>query len=165
MTIYTEKISSTATNRINKDWKLQPTSEKGEKESYSADTVINAYLRGREDENIENQKILSEKFNENLDKAMALSSTFSNTLSGKNIKCKLVLLRPETITEFESIFIIDEKDYISPQFEEIYRLAISEKTKINSDTFHFSYIFIPYSESLNRDKLSSDGYVLEYVKK
>ncbi len=159
------ETSSTAGNIIDGDWELQTTEEQKKRELFSADAVVNAYLQGRKDQNIENEIILTEKLNENLDKAMKLSASFSDILKHKNIKYMHVLLRPKQITEFESIFIIDKKDYISPGFEEIYKLAISEKAKANNDTFHFSYTFIPYAESLNRNKLSSDGYVLEYVKK
>lgn len=159
------KTSNTVINRIDDDWKLQTTDEQKEKERYSADAVVNAYLKGRRDQNIENERILTEKLNENLEKAMKLSENFSDVLKSKNVKFMRILLRPKQITEFEAVFIIDKTDYISPRFEEIYKLAISEKTKANSETFHFSYIFIPYAESLDRDKLSSDGYVLEYVKK
>ncbi len=165
MTTSTDRISFVSPSLTNKDWELQPTSEKGEKVSFSADVVINAYLQGKRDQHDDTERVLEEKLNENLGKAMEISSKFFNTLKSKEIKCRLVLLKPKKITEFESIFIVDKRDYISPQFEDVYRLAISEKTKINSDTFHFSYIFIPYSESLNREQLLSDGYVLEYVKK
>ncbi len=159
------ETSRTARNRIDGDWELQTTDEQKKRDLFSADAVVNAYLQGRKDQNIENERILTEKLNENLSKAMKLSASFSDILKSKNIKYIHVLLRPKQITEFESVFVIDKEDYISPQFEEIYKLAIEKKVHVNSDTFHFSYTFIPYSESLNRNKLSSDGYVLEYVKK
>lgn len=161
----TKKTSTCIINRLPDDWEIQPTDEQKKIQSFSANAVINAYLQGRRDQSIQNERILTEKLNENLEKAMNLSSRFSDILQEKKIKCLHILLRPKKITEFESIFVIDEKNYISSQFDEIYRLAISKKTKINSDTFHFSYIFIPYSKNLNREKLKSDGYILEYVKK
>ncbi len=152
-------------NRTDLDWKFEPTTEQQERKSFSADTVINAYLQGRRDQSIERENVLTEKFNENLDKAKKISSKFYGILKDKGITCKHILLRPNKITEFESIFVVDKNDYVSPQFEDIYKLAILEKTQENSDTFHFTFIFIPYSENLNRDKLSTDGYILEYVKK
>lgn len=155
------KTSTIGMNKLPEDWEIQTTTEQRERESYSADDVINAYIQGKKVQNALNGRIL----NENLKKAMKLSSSFSEVLKEKNIKCKLTLLKPKQITEFESIFVIDEEDYISPQFDEIYRLTISEKAKVNNDTFHFSYIFIPDTENLNREKLSSNGYVFEYIKK
>lgn len=159
------ETSTIGINRIPDDWDFQPTDEQREGESFSANAVINAYLKGRKDQYHDNEKILAEKLNENLNKAMNLSSSFSDILQDKKIKCLHILLMPKNIMEFESIFVVDENDYISPQFEEIYKLAILEKAKANGDTFHFSYIFIPYSKNLNRQKLKSDGYILEYVKK
>ncbi len=155
------KTSTIGMKGLPEDWEIQTTTEQRERESFSADDVINAYLRGKKAMNALNDRIL----NENLNKAMELTSSFSDILKEKNIKCKLTLLKPKQITEFESIFVIAEEDYISSQFEEIYRLTISEKTRVNNDTFHFSYIFIPDSENLNREKLSSNGYVFEYIKK
>ncbi len=155
------KTSTIGMKGLPEDWEIQTTTEQRERESFSADDVINAYLRGKKAMNALNDRIL----NENLNKAMELTSSFSDILKEKNIKCKLTLLKPKQITEFESIFVIAEEDYISSEFEEIYRLTISEKTRVNNDTFHFSYIFIPDSENLNREKLSSNGYVFEYIKK
>lgn len=150
--------STTSKRRFPVDWKIKATPEQKKRESFSADDVINAYIRGRKDQNALNSRIL----NENLNKAMKLSSRFSDMLNEKNIKCKLTLLKPKQITEFESLFVIDAKDYTSPEFEEAYRLTITEKEKANNNTFHFSYIFIPYSKNLSREKLSSNGYVFEY---
>ncbi len=161
----TLKTSTISKSRIKDDWEFQPSREQKKRKLYSADAVIDAYFQGRRDEKIENEEILFEKWQKNLNKAKKLSADFTDILENKKIKCKHVLLRPKKITEFESIFIVPKIDYISPKFEEIYKLSISKKTKGNSDTFHFSYTFIPYSQNINREKLSSDGYILEYVKK
>ncbi len=161
----TLKKSTISKTKIKDDWEVQPSSEQKEVKLFSADALINAYFKGRRDQKIEREKVLLEKLKENLNKAKKLSSDFFDILKKKNISCKHVLLRPKQITEFESVFIVSKKDYISPKFEEIYKLSISKKTRVNSDTFHFSYIFIPYSQNINREKLSSDGYILEYVKK
>jgi|ETNmetMinimDraft_35_1059890.scaffolds.fasta_scaffold129100_1 hypothetical protein len=140
------------------DWEVQTTTEQMQSNLFSADVVINAYFQGKKAQDALNDRILTE----NLDKAMTLSSGFSEKLKEKNIKCKLTLLKPKQITEFESLFVIDEEDYISAEFDEAYRLTISEKEIVNNETFHFSYIFIPDSEDLNREKLTSNGYVFEY---
>lgn len=158
MTTTKTSTSIVTAGRLPDNWKIQTTSEQQERESFSADDVINAYIQGKKAQNVINGRILEE----NLNRAMELSSSFSETLKEKNIKCKLTLLKPKQITEFESLFVIDEEDYISAEFEEAYRLTISKKAEVNNDTFHFSYIFIPDSENLDRKKLSSNGYVFEY---
>lgn len=106
-----------------------------------------------------------EKLVKNFEQAKHISSEFHKLLWEKGIKCRYVLLRAITIIEFESIFVVPESDYISPAFIDIYRLSIEEKKQVRTETFHFSFVFMPDTKHINQEKLVSDGFILRYAKK
>lgn len=106
-----------------------------------------------------------EKLVKNFEQAKHISSGFYKLLWERDIKCKYVLLRAISIIEFESVFVVPKSDYISPAFIDIYRLSIEEKKKARTETFHFSFVFMPDSKHINREKLVSDGFILRYTKK
>ena len=153
--VKSSKVNSTS-------WELEPSLSKAKEERFSTDDMINAYLKGKEAQKNENEKIRMEKFSNNIELAQSISEEFFRMLDNKGIKCKFVTLRPKSIFDFDSIFLVSESDFVSPDFEEIYTLAREKCSSVNSDTFNLSFSFIPYSKNVNKNRLLSDGYVLTY---
>ena len=163
MSIQTAKHKDYST--VAKYWQFKPTREQKVVEQFSADDVINAYFMGKEASKNEEQKILSEKFRQNLKQAQVKGSELFKKLSQQKIKIKELLLNPRAITDFSILFVVDKNDFLSEKINRAYKISIQEKQELNKDTFQVEFTFMPYTPSLNRDKLISDGFILEYVKK
>lgn len=152
------------TSKVSSKWDLIPSEFQKKHKAYSSDDLINAYLQGRNDQKDEEKRILIKELINNFEKAKKIGEEFYDFLWSKKIKCKYVLLRARNIAEFETIFIVPKNDYLSYDFLDIYQYSINKKAEINTDTFHFSFSFMPFSSHINTDKLSTDGFVLKYVK-
>lgn len=57
-------------------WELKPSVERKEKKIFSADELIDAYFKGKEDLINETEKVLLEKFSKNIDFAKKVSEEF-----------------------------------------------------------------------------------------
>ncbi|MGR3179304.1 MAG: hypothetical protein ACUZ8E_14735 [Candidatus Anammoxibacter sp.] len=166
------ETSTKNSNTVNgkDDWESTPAQTIQGEAVYSGDKVINAYLKGVEDQKKEHketqstdEKIIIEKLVVNLNTAKQLCEKLSKLLLEKRIKFSTVFLKVKTITEFEAILIVPEKDFISDSFKSIYDLFVKNKQTTDNDTFDFSFNFMPHSKHINREKLSSDGYTLRYA--
>jgi len=130
---------------------------------FSADEVINAYFQGKKDQKSENRNILMEKLEVNLVKAKKASEELYHLIDSKGFKCVEVLLKVKNIATFNSLFIINEEDFVKDEFQEIYIESIRKKKELNdSTTFEFSTIFMPTSGDLIMNSLLADGYILNY---
>ncbi len=155
----------------NSDWESMPGKTVEGENVFSADKLINAYLKGREDEKKRfeghldtDNKILIEKFIQNLNLAQKFCEELTISLIEKQVTFYRVWLRVKTKTEFESIFVVSEDDFVSEDFNGIYDLFIEKEQSINSDTFDFSFSFMPDSKNINEEKLSADGFTFRYGK-
>lgn len=147
------------------DWSLKPRIEFQKEKVYSADEVIDAYFKGRKDQFEEDKKILLDIFSRNLDKAKLVCEEFFRTLADNNIVCKFVSLRALTVTHFDAVFVVSKKNFLSLDFDTIYRMSREKKKQINTATFQFSFSFMPLTILLNEDQMLTDGYIMRYGKK
>ena len=145
-------------------WEVKPRITEDHKKSFSADEVIDAYFKGKKDQKDEDNKILMEKFGKNLEKAQEVIEKFFLELVSKGIQCKFLRLRASKITEFDSIIVVEESDFASDKFEDIYNESINLASDVNSDTFRINFSFMPYSEHIKTEKLIADGYLMTYGK-
>lgn len=144
-----------------KDWKL----EKGEP-SYSSNAVIDAYLTGKREGVEEEKKILLDKFNDNLAKALDLASSIIDELKSKKVNCQGAVLGADGYSYFKSIFFIDESTHIElNKLREIYQSAESITSQEINDTFYSTFSFLPYKKKeINHKRLMSDGFFMRYGK-
>lgn len=105
------------------------------------------------------------EFSGNINKAKKFGEEFFKSLkSDFKTHCDIVYLRTDGMKDFKLLFLIKPEDYLSSEFNKVYEKSIIEKNKINNDSFHISLMFIPEVESLDRNKISSDGYTTYYGK-
>lgn len=145
------------------DWKLIQIEEGMEKKYYSGDDLIDAYLKGKEDQKNSNEQVLAEKLGENLIAAKSLSEKLFSTIHDNGFKCKVVKLKIKDIYTYISLFIIDEDDFCKDDFLKIYRESIRLKKEYNtSSTFNYTTMFSPDGNDLSEDTISTDGFYLSY---
>lgn len=145
--------------RASSKWILKP-----EKDYYTHDEIIDAYLKGKEAQKNENKKILSEKLEANLKQAQGIVESLVEEIRSKGFKIYKSYLRINNIVKFDAIFDVSPEDYTSDAFNEIYKEGHEIKKTFNSDTFHLNLIYMPHTEDFNEESVVCDGFIFSYEK-
>lgn len=145
------------------DWKLAPVEEGMEKKFYSGDDLIDAYLKGKEDQKNSEIQVLTEKLENNLIAAKAHSERLFSIIQDYGFKCRVIKLKIKDIYTYVSLFIIDEDDFCNDDFLKIYEESIKLKKEYNtSSTFNFTTMFSPDNKELSEETILTDGFYLSY---
>ena len=138
---------------------------KKEKETvYTANDLINAWLKGKAEGAAEEKKILMQKFEDNIKFACEISSEIIHKIEGKGIKCKFALVGAEGISYFKSLLFIDPINFSSlSKLKSVYKEArrISQ-SKINN-TFYITHSVLPLDKAnINQKRILADGFFMRY---
>ena len=138
---------------------------KKEKESYTSDEVINAYLQGEKDGQSAKEKVLIQKLEENLKLAQKIVENINEEMVKSNFTSIRSYLRIKSLFRFDAVFSINKDDYLSTGFDAIYKLSRDFKSACNNDSFNINTTFMPITDSLNEERLVSDGFYFTYEKR
>jgi hypothetical protein len=131
----------------------------------TVDDVIDAYLKGKKDGFNIQQRVIIEKFNENMNKTTDITRDFLEYLDNKKLKIIEVFLKIVDIDEFELLFLTDESYFNKPELIlEAYKKSGEYRLKYNSDTININISFLPKTKEYDRDFVICDGFGLTYVK-
>lgn len=130
--------------------------------NFSSDDLIDAYFKGKADGQNQIQKIILERFKENITTATKLAEKLISLAKEKDIKIINALLRIEDVAKFTILFVVSEEDYLSEKFRNIYLLSSELKNTNNTDSFSISFTFTNQSEHLNSECMASDGFIMKY---
>ena len=147
-------------DNISSNWKLRP-----EKEYYTYDDLIDAYLKGKEEQKNQTQKVLIEKLERNVKEAKRIVEKITDEIISKGFKPFKSYLRIKDIFKFDAIFDISLQDFTSDSFEEIYTYSRKIKKEVSNDTFNINFTFMPHTEDLNEKRIVCDGFILVYEKR
>lgn len=157
----TKSATSTSSLDIPQNWKKS--------DGYTGDELIDAYLQGKEAGIeigwTEKMKILVNQFAKNLDAAVKISEALYDEAKGQKISLKEIHLKAEGLSKFTSLFVADADDFVSDNFLKVQTIAREYKGNKKDPDVYLSILFMPYSEKINNDCLSADGYFLTYDKK
>jgi len=146
------------------DWEKQPLRKDELGEVFSADDVIDAYFKGRIDQVSQDKQLQLNQLKENLKKAISLSEQLFKFINDKGFKGYQVFLKIKSIYSFTAFFLVDEDDYCSDAFMEVYEQTIAiKKSENTSKMFDFTTILTPNNDFFDKDSLRSDGYILSYA--
>ena len=151
---------STVNQNTSSDWILRP-----EKEYFTHDDLIDAYLKGKEQQKNDNQKILLEKLEKNVKHAQSIVERITEKINNKGFKSFKSYLRINNIIKFDAIFDVSIEDFTSDKFDEIYTISRKIKKEENTDTFNINFTFMPHTKSLNEKRLVCEGFVFMYEKR
>ncbi len=156
--------SKTSKNqKVSESWDIKPISTSHNLAKFSADDVIQAYFSGKKSQQDADISLRKEKFEQNLSKAVTASESLFQEITSMGFKCSSIHLKFKNIYRFSSIFIIDQSQYCSDKFLDVYMRSIEIKKELNtSDTFDFSVLFTPANEYFDLNSLVADGYVMSY---
>lgn len=135
------------------------------KDSFSEDFVIEAFLKGKEVGERQQEKILREKFVSNLNLSGTATEELIARITEMGFTVKDVRLAPAEITVFNVLVMVKDTDFQRESFLDVYSTARDIKARYTSSTLYISFSFMAYSNNLNESRLSSDGYTWKYGKK
>ncbi|MFO7828272.1 MAG: hypothetical protein R6V23_06615 [Bacteroidales bacterium] len=129
---------------------------------FAADELINAYIKGVKEGNEQIQKAISKQLEENLEKAGKHTSHVMTILQDRGFEFYSALLKIHNWDEVEVIILVNSDQYTDPKFIEIYDLITGFEEEIKEDTYSITFSFTDYDDSLDMEKMESDGFILEY---
>lgn len=142
------------------NWDVYPKSTEG---MYSSNDLIDAYLQGKKDQSNAEQQTMLEKFGANIKRATKILEDLYSEIIDSEFKCSKIHLKIKDIYCFTGIFVIDEDDYCSDEFDKIYAKSIKIKQQENiNNTFDITIMFTPQNDYLNTKILRADGFTLTY---
>lgn len=157
-TVSTVATTSNFAKSTSKDWIKEP-------DVYTGDHLIDAYLQGKEAGRNEHMAILFSKFSENLQTATSISEKLLQDLDKLSIDAKTIHLKADSISNFYSLIIVDDKDFVDDKFRQAYTLARKTKKESETDNFYLTFSFMPASKNLNESCIKADGFFMKYDKK
>lgn len=138
------------------NWQTQP-------DVITANDVIDAYFKGKEDGRTEQDRVYRSQFGSNLEKAKFVSeSLYKKITSELGLHLKTIHLKADSITSFCALFVSDGDDFLKNEFRQAFVLARTTKNENENDTFEISFLFTPDSKFLSEKTLASDGYFIKY---
>ncbi len=136
-----------------------------EEKYYTSDDLINAYLKGKEEQKNSGNKELSETLDKNFKKAQKIVESLNKKIIDLKFDIYEAYLRIIDINRFDTIFAIKQDDYLLDEFDSVYDLSRNLEKKNNKNGFYIDIIFMPYTKNLNKDSLISNTYYFTYAKK
>ncbi len=126
---------------------------------FTADDVLNAYSDGKD--------ALKNQIKDSLNNGLQISSMSSNylfeKLKNKGVEIVSMYLRILNFNEFDSLVVVKDPDYYDKTKRwDIYAIAKEINSGIDSIDLNFS--FMPESDQIDDELISSEGFVFEYDK-
>jgi hypothetical protein len=149
----TQPLTHTAS--LPKDW--TPATDR-----ITADDVIDAYFKGKEDGKEAHFEKLKQDFFLNLKTASSIAEELFEMGQDQDLHLQEMHLKVDGFNSFNILYLVDENIYDSPKFREAYILSRVIKNKWKSDRLNINFSFTALSESLSINCLATDGYFLRY---
>lgn len=106
-------------------------------------------------------------YDSNLNKAKSTAEAIHvNLYVVHKVKTVEIKLKHLAVNSFKAIFIIPRKDFYSPKkFAEINQATMELCKVSNSKEFHFSFLFMPFTQKIDEEAFDADGFLLSYRNK
>lgn len=124
--------------------------------SYTEDDLINAYKKGKSFYENAFDKIKEE----NIELAFDFSERVSKLLKKMKIKSPYIFLNDDNFGIIKTLVVINEDDFISDKYLKAINEIKSIRNKMKSSTFEVCCMGVPVKDSLNIEKIISDGYTI-----
>ena len=138
-------------------WEIESPAER--EKFFSSDAVIDAYLKGKKDGLEKEQKLVFQKFDENI----KLSKNSTNQLYAHLIKGGFkplgAYIKFESWDKFSSLIAVSEEDYVTDDFLNIYEYAAGHEGSVCTETYTLNFTFMPVSDQGFEKSLWCDGYI------
>jgi hypothetical protein len=133
--------------------------------------VLDSYLKGKEEGYKQAMSELGDGVKARINRNFSTATTVSlkiekeiKKLFGKSSAANL-LLRADTISRFCLAILLTEDEFYSEKKYQLREKLLKIKQEANKGDFSIDFTILPTHEGLNTQKLSLDGYTLQYVGK
>lgn len=149
----------------NESWASSPASER----TYSADHIIEAYIKGKDTGKNEFREFLSSKLRTSIERAGALTGEVFKALEELGINAESSFMKIEDISCFRILIVVSESDFLKEEVFEAYNIiaTIQGRYKHESD-INIDVVLCPRgqeTENFDSASLVSDGYHFRYSSK
>jgi hypothetical protein len=148
-------------HKIVESWQLPVDGDK----LYPVDTVIDAYIKGKNDGLEQTVKLMVKQFNNNMNRAAEDTGKVISFMREKKFNPLSAHLRVESFDNFSILITVPENDFISDSFKDIYVFTDNLQKYAAEDLYNLSFSFIDKSESFDNEILISDGYIFTHEAK
>jgi len=148
-------------HKIVESWQLPVDGDK----LYPVDTVIDAYIKGKNDGLEQTVKLMVKQFNNNMNRAAEDTGKVISFMREKKFNPLSAHLRVESFDNFSILITVPESDFISDSFKDIYVFTDNLQKYAAEDLYNLSFSFIDKSESFDNEILISDGYIFTHEAK
>jgi hypothetical protein len=150
-------------NKKNTSTKTENTTNTQSGKWYSEDDLNNEIIRAYKNFKKSLQEDIKKGFSINMNLAKEISEKIYKALNAeKEIRCRKIHLKPNSVISFEAIVILPEKAFLSDSFKKAYEIAFDICHEYQKDSFNFDFNFMPSSRHVNSKALVADGYYLSY---
>src|SRR5581483_4090042 len=102
---------------------------------FSADKVIDAYMKGKIFQKNAEEKEMMQFIKGNFSKAVKLSEELNKFISDNEFKVRDTMLRMKDPFVFDAVYIVSKESYYSEKFRNVYKKSIELKTRNNNESF------------------------------
>lgn len=128
-------------------------------ENILPDEIIDAYLAGKK----HFVKEIKEKITHGLQTSAVASGLFKLKLDQISINVKDMYLRINDLEDFESLVIIEDKDYYDKEKRwKVY--DISREVNKGLSELNINFSLMPFSDDIKDELITSEGYIFKYGK-
>jgi hypothetical protein len=136
------------------DWQLSTNGEK----LFSADAVIDAYLKGKSDQLEQSQKALMKQLETNIQKASGNTVKVLEYLSSQGLSPIAAHLKPTSFDSMEVLITLPEEDYLSEKITTIYEHVSTLEEAFSEELYQINFSLTDETPHFNEALLKCDGY-------
>lgn len=131
----------------------------------SQEDIAKAYITGWNDGKEEAFKEFISLLEKNIEKAQKIGEDFLKTNKEDGKRFYTTYLSLSSPAEFKLLFIVDPEIYYTEEIDKIYKDSIAISKENNTEGFNITMSFMPKKDSINKERLVADGFLLHYEQK
>jgi hypothetical protein len=130
---------------------------------FSSDHVIEAYFKGKDAGQRTETSLAADQIGKNLQKSSELTANILDNLRGRNFSPGDIFLRIASQKFYEILITLPENEFLNDEILEVYSFLGELQQKEASNYYNVDVTLCPFSERLNIDCLTADGFIFRYT--
>ncbi len=132
-----------------------------ERDGYTVNHVIEAYVQGKEFGKTMADKALTHVFSNNIEKTVGIEKEVVKHLKEQKFSPLASYLKVHSFYAFQVLIVVTEDNFNSDDFLKVYDYIHDVELKENSELYNISFNFTNSSDYFNENHLKTDGYLVK----